>query len=84
MLDFDALADSLRKLQLSHWTAEIMPLVRDRMSGRTHGDWAQWSAIVEALPGARGDTEKLRELLMGLHPWRKGPLVLGGVEIDTE
>jgi tRNA (mo5U34)-methyltransferase len=30
------------------------------------------------------DPEKLAELLMAFHPWRKGPLNLGGVTIDTE
>ena len=39
--------------------------------------------------GARGDitpqqSEQLREALMGLHPWRKGPFELFGVHIDTE
>lgn len=28
--------------------------------------------------------EQLREALMGLHPWRKGPFELFGVHIDTE
>jgi tRNA (mo5U34)-methyltransferase len=30
------------------------------------------------------DIEKLREGLQGLHPWRKGPFELFGVQIDTE
>lgn len=35
--------------------------------------------------GARvGDGEALRDALMALHPWRKGPLMLGGVAIDAE
>ena len=29
-------------------------------------------------------TNQLREALMGLHPWRKGPYHLFGVDIDTE
>jgi tRNA (mo5U34)-methyltransferase len=29
-------------------------------------------------------TQQLREALMGLHPWRKGPFHLFGVDIDTE
>ncbi len=35
-----------------------------------------------ALPPA--DQEQLRQHLMGLHPWRKGPFDLFGVHIDTE
>ncbi|MFV8818054.1 tRNA 5-methoxyuridine(34)/uridine 5-oxyacetic acid(34) synthase CmoB [Haliea sp. E17] len=34
------------------------------------------------LPAA--EREHLRETLMGLHPWRKGPFDLFGVHIDTE
>jgi tRNA (mo5U34)-methyltransferase len=36
--------------------------------------------------GATGNAarERLREALMELHPWRKGPFRLFGVEIDTE
>lgn len=84
MFDFDALAESLRALGLNHWNDELGSLLRDRLTGRTHGDWARWNQVVEDLSSARGDTERLRELLMSLHPWRKGPLLLDDVEIDTE
>jgi len=30
------------------------------------------------------DLERLQQQLFNLHPWRKGPLELGGVRIDTE
>jgi tRNA (mo5U34)-methyltransferase len=84
MLDFTALADHLDALGLDNWTARLMPLIRQRMSGATHGDFDRWREAVEALPAARGDTARLRELLMALKPWRKGPLALDDVEIDTE
>jgi tRNA (mo5U34)-methyltransferase len=84
MFDFDALADCLVSLGLAHWNEELGPLLRQRLTGQTHGDWARWNTVIEGLPAARGDTALLRELLMGLHPWRKGPLSLDGVEIDTE
>ena len=35
-------------------------------------------------PLAPGQTAALREALMGLHPWRKGPYCLCGVQIDSE
>lgn len=84
MFDFTALADRLTSLGLDHWNEELVPLLRARLSGETHGDWVRWNQVVEDLPGLRGDTEKLRERLMALHPWRKGPLRLDDVEIDTE
>lgn len=84
MYDFDALNKALTSLGLDSWNDQLLPLLRSRLTGQSHGDWARWSRVVEDLPAARGDTERLRELLMGLHPWRKGPLLLDDVEIDTE
>ena len=84
MFDFDALVACLDSLGLSHWNDDLVPLLQARLTGKTHGDWQRWHAVVEALPAARGDEARLRELLMGLHPWRKGPLQLDGVSIDTE
>ena len=65
-----------------------------------HGDLSTWLAALARLPegGGRfephqptpvlgdrvGDREALARELMALHPWRKGPLALGGVTIDTE
>ena len=84
MFDFEALADCLGSLGLAHWNDDLGPVLRQRLTGQTHGDWARWNEVINDLPAARGDTARLRELLMGLHPWRKGPLSLDGVEIDTE
>jgi len=84
VFDFDALAKCLERLGLDHWNNELGPVLRQRLSGQTHGDWERWNRVIENLPAARGDHAKLRELLMGLHPWRKGPLLLDGVKIDTE
>ena len=84
MFDFKALSDRLDLLGLRHWNDELQLLLRDRLGGATHGDWERWNSVVEGLPEARGNPARLRELLMGLHPWRKGPLTLDQVEIDTE
>jgi len=84
MFDFDALRDCLESIGLDNWNEELGPTLRERLTGKTHGDWACWNQAIEALPGARGDETRLRELLMVLHPWRKGPLELDGVFVDTE
>ena len=84
MFDFDALAACLDELRLDRWNRELAPLLRERLTGSTHGDWARWNAAVEALPAARGNSARVRELLMALHPWRKGPLQLDDIYIDTE
>ena len=83
MYDFDALAKRLDALGLTRWNADLVPVIRERLDGSTHGDWPRWNAVIEALPGTT-DTARLRDLLMELHPWRKGPLDLGGVRIDSE
>lgn len=42
----------------------------------------------ETAPGSTAQTPQtdaaIRDHLMALHPWRKGPLTIGGVQIDTE
>lgn len=84
MFDFDALRHNLAALGLDNWNEELGPVLHDRLTGKTHGDWARWNRAIEELPDARGDATRLRKLLMELHPWRKGPLDLDGVIIDTE
>jgi len=65
-----------------------------------HGDMPEWHAALLALPEARADwyledgvlvagktvraPAALSATLKQLIPWRKGPLRLGGVDIDTE
>lgn len=65
-----------------------------------HGDWPRWQQSLSALPdsepgwhiqagalvagAAVDDLSSLRQLLGDWIPWRKGPLMLGGVPIDTE
>jgi tRNA (mo5U34)-methyltransferase len=65
-----------------------------------HGDLPRWQQALDALPtsealfepgraaprlgAAVADTQALAQQLMSFHPWRKGPLELGGVSIDSE
>jgi tRNA (mo5U34)-methyltransferase len=66
----------------------------------SHGDFPRWQAALEKLPESDGASDLdrpaprfgaptespqlLTDLLMDLHPWRKGPLEIAGVAIDTE
>jgi len=70
------------------------------LKNSTHGDLQYWLEAIRTLPeGDSGadldraapvlcppvdDPGLLRKSLFALHPWRKGPLELGGVKIDTE
>lgn len=87
------------KLQQEDWP-ELADLGWRRLNSIPHGDMPNWLKAIENLPGTsrlteldRGaprlgekvaDTAALSEQLIKLHPWRKGPLELGGVRIDTE
>ena len=83
-IDTNALAECLTAIGLPDWPGVLQPLLESRMSAKGHGDYERWREIVMALPGAASDQQKLRELLLGLLPWRKGPFDIGGVEIDAE
>ena len=72
----------------------------DALKPGRHGDMPGWQAALNGLPEVEagwhiedghmiagkpvGDPEALTETLKKLVPWRKGPLQLGGVAIDTE
>lgn len=80
--------------------AELVRRAQAAMEGSGHGDLSRWRAALDALPaptpgyeldrpaprlGAPADDPgALAALLMALHPWRKGPLEVGGVMIDSE
>jgi tRNA (mo5U34)-methyltransferase len=84
MLDYAALSDSLKSIGLNNWATALQPMLQARMSESAHGDFPRWQEIVEALADAGGNQDKLKELLLELSPWRKGPLEVGGVNIDSE
>ena len=82
------------------WVASVSKLARTRLAAHPHGDLPRWQRAlanlprvpVAAIPGKEtpvlgGTTEhpkSLRDTLMAFHPWRKGPISLGGVTIETE
>ena len=84
LIDDTALATCLQSLGLDDWHAKLAPLVSARLSKDGHGDFARWQNLLDALPDKQGDAKTLRNLLLGLAPWRKGPFEVGGVTIDAE
>jgi len=78
----------------------LADLAWQALKNSTHGDLQYWLEAIQNLPagdsgvdldraapllGHSGEeTGQLRSSLFALHPWRKGPLVLGGAKIDTE
>jgi tRNA (mo5U34)-methyltransferase len=94
------LAKGAREPRLSGLLARLAIEAASFLAEATHGDLPRWREALHSLHGveASSDLENsvpvlgkpvdepllLRKRLMELHPWRKGPLRLGGVKLDTE
>ena len=82
------------------WVQSVCEQAHKRLATNPHGDLPRWKLALKQLPevlheageingtpslgGGAQDPQLLRKTLMELHPWRKGPLCLGGLEIETE
>lgn len=84
MIDTERLSASLNSIGLDDWLEPLLPLIDERMSSTSHGDYEHWSAIVRALAETGSSAATVRELLLQLSPWRKGPFEVAGIHIDTE
>jgi len=85
MIDYDALWQHLDDAGLGHWQAAIEGVIRSRLSDSAHGDFADWRSAIEKLKTC--DTRQsaaIRDALLALAPWRKGPFELAGIRIDSE
>jgi tRNA (mo5U34)-methyltransferase len=85
MFDFDAVWRQLGEAGLGHWRAAIEGLIRGRLSDTAHGDFRRWQSALETLGSCdAGQTDEIRQALLSLSPWRKGPFDLRGITIDSE
>jgi len=84
LYDRDELARCLDDIGLAHWMPVVDPLLRARLSPDGHGDFRRWRETLSSIPDARGNPPQLRQTLLKLAPWRKGPFDVGGVRIDSE
>lgn len=84
MIDANALAARLGEFGLDDWIPTLQPLLLDRFSSAFHGDFDAWQDTVATLPSASDDKKVLKDLLLRLSPWRKGPFDVAGVHIDSE
>ena len=74
----------LEDLGLEQWVGPAIVAVNERLTSSGHGDFDTWQRALDALSRTGGDETGLRDALMALSPWRKGPFTLGPVEIDAE
>lgn len=95
-----ALEAALAGTALEAHARPLVQLGESRWFNHPHGDLPRWREALAALPQAQpllelqrpaprlgaslGDAEALTALLMHFHPWRKGPLQLAGVCVDSE
>jgi tRNA (mo5U34)-methyltransferase len=82
------------------WLAPLVGESEKILQSNSHGDLPAWRSALGDLPEAGvfldgsgpapvlgrkvDDPHELRAVLMKLHPWRKGPLRIGGLTIDAE
>lgn len=82
------------------WLLPLIEQSQHELDASRHGDMPRWRAALDRLPPAEplldgsaeapvlgrpvADQSRLKASLMDLHPWRKGPLDVGGQFIDTE
>ncbi len=82
LLRFDELGAALAAMGLDHWAETLRRSSEARLSA--HGDVERWERTVRQLPAAADDPARLKEGLLELSPWRKGPFSIAGVTIDSE
>ena len=85
MIDYSSLWQCLSDLELDHWRQQCEPLLQERLSDTGHGDFKRWRQVVENLDSLEENhSATIRESLLSLSPWRKGPFQIGSVTIDSE
>ena len=97
---YEGLAGYFTGTAMEHWCRTAINQAHLNLANPVHGDFPRWAAAIARLPRvtqtadlnsaivALGDIapdpEFLAAQLMELHPWRKGPFLLGGQHIETE
>lgn len=82
MQDGDTIANILEPIGLDSWLSALLPVVESRLSENAHGDFRRWKAALDRVKN--GNRDELKDALLALAPWRKGPFRVGGIEIDAE
>ena len=85
MLDYDGLWRCFAELGLDGWRPALEDVIRKRLSEDGHGDFSRWRKSIERLCTTDEDQQQeIRDLLLTLSPWRKGPFEIAGITIDSE
>ena len=99
LINYDPLYDQLKGSPLSGWIPDLKQLIQANIEDSKNGHLDTWTEALQSLPDFRCESfditddlkfigncgdENYSETLKDFHPWRKGPLQLGDVTIDTE
>jgi len=85
MLPYDLLWQRFADLGIADWRPRIEPLLHLRMSRAGHGQFNEWQETLVRLAALDVQkTSEIRDLLLSLSPWRKGPFEVAGITIDAE
>jgi tRNA (mo5U34)-methyltransferase len=85
MLPYDRLWQCLSDIGIPDWRSRIEALIHLRLSRSGHGDFVEWQETLAELQRLAADaTPEIRNLLLSLSPWRKGPFEVAGIHIDSE
>jgi tRNA (mo5U34)-methyltransferase len=74
----------LEELGLGDWRTQLEERVLGRMCDSAHGDFSKWREAIEELAADPTNEPVVREKLLALSPWRKGPFQLADIKIDAE
>jgi tRNA (mo5U34)-methyltransferase len=84
MIDIKALTACLQGIGLDDWPDTVCTLIAERLSTAGHGDFGKWAEALQSLAVDEKNTSKIRDSLLALSPWRKGPFDLAGTYVDAE
>ena len=98
MIDYTALYPQLENTPIQHWAKVLPDLINWNLRPERYAHISDWKAVLYQLPHLKPDRidlasgviahghapNGLKEHLMQLRPWRKGPFHLHGLHLDTE
>ncbi len=97
--NYSSFLDSLRDSPLADWRPTLEKQIQPKLFESNDGHLEGWLKALDSLPGFNCqkielaaelkleglcDSSIAESTLRTFHPWRKGPMHLGGVDIDTE
>ncbi len=82
--DADGIAALLDAAGLAGWAGSVLPIAMSRVTPDAHGDAPRWLDALACLRDHGLSLPARKDALLRLSPWRKGPVSVGGIDIDAE